>query len=114
LEGPLDFYEVHFLPDLGCFYLKSLFLGFERSYAFDKLPLNLCDGDIFLGKIVHLFDDKGIIAGRSPAFGASAKVQISLIRRHLIRATPDVFQKNFSLFESDVFNLYHELISDEP
>ena len=110
-RSPLDFYEIHTLPEMGCFYVKSLFLGYQQSYAFAELPDGLKVGDVFFGKVIHFQQDEGVIAGHSPAFPPSAKVPIAYLKRQLILRRKDDFLNNFSMFESDLFNLYHDLLS---
>jgi hypothetical protein len=113
MGSPLDFYEIYELPEPNCFYLKSLFLGYQHSYAFTSLPPNLKTGDVFFGKIVHFRDDKGVIAAHSRPFPSTAKVAIAYIRRQLILGRKEEFIKNFSLFDSDLFNLYYDLLNGE-
>lgn len=108
--NPLDFYEIYEFPELGCYYVKSLFLGYQHSYAFNELPEGLNVGDIFFGKLVHFKDDRGVIAGHSRPFPATAKIAIAYMRRHLIKDRKEEFITNFALFDSDLFNLYHDLL----
>lgn len=111
--SPMDFYEVHEVPGLECLYVKSLFLGYQHSYAFSTLPGGLKVGDIFFGKIIQFEDDLGTIACHSRAFPVTARVPIAYLRRQLISGRKEEFIKNFSLFESDLFNLYHDLMTKE-
>lgn len=106
---PMDFYEVLYLPDFERYYLKSLFLGYQQSYAFRALPEGLALGNIYLAKIVHVYADQGLVAGISPPFHANAKVPIGSLRRNLILTRAADFTRDFWLFESDIFNLYHDL-----
>jgi hypothetical protein len=110
---PLDFYEIYEFVELGCFYMKSLFLGYQHSFAFPKLPEGLKAGDIFFGKIIHIRDDRGVVAAHSRPFPPSAKVAITALRRQLIQKRKEEFIHNFGLFDSDLFNLYHDLLSEE-
>jgi hypothetical protein len=112
IQAPLDFYETYWLAEWECFYLKSLFLGQERSFAFTKLPIDIKVGDIFFGKIVPLQYDRGILAAHSQIFDSSAKVPIARLRQDLISARKSDFSNNFHLFDADVFNLYHDLLCD--
>lgn len=109
-KSPLDFYEIYKLPELDCYYVKSLFLGYLHSYAFAELPKGLKVGDVFFGKLIHFQEDKGVVAGHSRPFPPNAKVSIAHLRRHLINGRKEEFINNFSLFDSDLFNLYHDLI----
>lgn len=113
ISSPMDFYEIHDFPELNCVYVKSLFLGFQHSYAFNELPEGLGVGDIFFAKIIHFQDDRGVIAAYSQPFSAMAKVSIAHMRRQLISGRKEEFVKNFPLFDTDLFNLYHDLLSKE-
>jgi hypothetical protein len=109
LKSPLDFYEVYYFQDYDRYYLKSLFLGVKQSYAFPSLMEGLTVGRIYFGKVVHLFADQGILIGHSRALPTSSKVSIARIRRNLIEKRAADFARDFWLFDSDVFNLYHDL-----
>jgi hypothetical protein len=109
VKNPLDFYEVHFLPEMSCYYVKSLFLGYQYSFAFETLPEELKIGGVFFGKILHLGQDRGIILGHSRSFSVRAKVGIGRLRRDLVVRRRSDYLEEFWLFDSDVFNLYHDL-----
>jgi hypothetical protein len=106
---PLDFYEVLYLPEFGRYYVKSLFLGYQHSFGFEELPPGLELGNVYLAKIVHLFDDQGVLAGVSSALNPYAKVAIGSLRRNLIKTRATDFTRDFWLFDADVFNLYRDL-----
>jgi hypothetical protein len=110
VRNPLDFYEIYWLSELNCYYVKSLFLGYQNSFAFHEMPAGLEVGDVFFGKIVPLYEDRGIIVGHSRPIGGSAKVAIAYLRRELIRRRKSDFINDFYLFDSDIFNLYHDLL----
>lgn len=106
----LDFYEVHELPEFGFFYVKSLLLGYQYGYRFDQLPDDLKAGDIFLGKFAHIVDDRGVILAKSRSFGQDAKILIGNLRINLIKSRREDFIQDFSTFDSDIFNVYFDLM----
>jgi len=108
--APIDFYEVLYLPDLDTYYLKSLFMGYQKSFGFQRLPRGMELGNVYLAKVVHLYEDQGLIAGISAALGLEAKVAIGNLRRNLIKKRATDFMCEFWLFESDIFNLYRDLL----
>lgn len=109
-SSPLDFYEVYRLQEWDCFYVKSLLLGQEGSFSFRELPPEFTEGDIFFGKVIPLQEDQGVLAAHSAIFTSSAKVPISALRLELIKDRRADFSRNFRTFDSDVFNLYHDLL----
>lgn len=109
VQSPLDFYEIYQLNEWECFYTKSLFLGLQHSFSFPRLPEGFRPGDIFFGKIVQVREDKGILVAHSPPLPNEAKVAIVQLRQDLIQQRKADFTQNFSLFDSDVFNLYYDL-----
>lgn len=108
-KDPPDFYEIMELREIGRYYVKSLLLGYQHSYAFSELPEGLGAGQIFFGKIIHLHSDRGVIVGHSRALPMTTKFSIAQMRVHLVNGRKKDFLRDFSLFEPDVLNLYHDI-----
>ena len=103
-SAPIDFFEVHEIPNLNKFYLKSLCLGYRGSFSFFEPPLESRPGDIFLGKVIPIMEDKGILMAKGPRLSRDTKVSVASLRRSLIENRRQEFLSNFPLFEADIFD----------
>lgn len=115
LEIPLDFYEILPLQEPNIFYVRSMLLGYKHSFGFQELPEPLAAYNIFFGMILHTSSDVGIILAHSAPLPETAKFLVAEMRIQLVNRRKMDYLKNFSIFNSDVLNLYYDIEnSQEP